>query len=34
MLQTQTANLPLHQRQRLHDDFLANEKDYLRLRDD
>lgn len=33
MLGTQTSNLPIEQQQRLHADFLANEQDYLRLRD-
>lgn len=33
MLSTQTANLPPEQRQRLHADFLANERAYLQMRD-
>jgi hypothetical protein len=33
MFQTQTTNLSPDQQQRLHPDFLANEQDYLRLRD-
>src|SRR5438132_5996289 len=33
MLQTQTANLPQDQQQRLHPDFLANEQAYLHMRD-
>lgn len=33
MLHTQTDNLPHDQRQRLHADFLANERAYLRMRD-
>ena len=32
MIQTQTANLPPDQQQRLHPEFLANEQDYLRMR--
>jgi hypothetical protein len=33
MFQTSSAHLPADQRQRLHDDFLADEQAYLRLRD-
>jgi len=33
MLRTATSNLPPEQQQRLHADFLANEADYLRMRD-
>lgn len=33
MLRTHTSNLPLEQQRQLHADFLANEQDYLRLRD-
>jgi hypothetical protein len=33
MFRIQTANLPPEQQQRLHADFLANERDYLRMRD-
>src|SRR5260370_13771878 len=33
MLRTATTNLPPEQQRRLHPDFLANEADYLRLRD-
>lgn len=33
MTRLQSDRLPLDQRQRLHPDFLANEKDYLRMRD-
>jgi predicted aspartyl protease len=33
MMQPLTSKLPPEQRQRLHADFLANEQDYLRLRD-
>jgi predicted aspartyl protease len=33
MFLTQTSNLPADDRQRLHADFLANEQDYLRMRD-
>ena len=32
MLQIQTANLSREQQERLHPDFLANERDYLHLR--
>ena len=32
MLQNQTVNLPPHQQQRLHADFLANEQAYLQMR--
>jgi predicted aspartyl protease len=34
MLPTQTANLPPEQQQRIHEDFLANEQAYLRMRDE
>ncbi len=33
MLQIDTTNLPQEQRDRLHPDFLANEQEYLRMRD-
>ncbi len=33
VLQIQTANLPLEQQQKVHPDFLANEKAYLSMRD-
>ena len=33
MLRTATSNLPPEQQWRLHPDFLANEADYLRMRD-
>ena len=33
MLQSQTSNLPEHQRRQLHPNFLANEQAYLRMRD-
>jgi len=33
MLQNQTVNLPPHQQQHLHADFLANEQAYLQMRD-
>jgi hypothetical protein len=33
MLQTHTTNLPLDQRNRLHEDFLADEQAYLQMRD-
>jgi hypothetical protein len=33
VLQIQTANLPHDQQQHVHPDFLANEQDFLRMRD-
>jgi hypothetical protein len=33
MLQIETTNLPQEQQQRLHPDFLANERGYLHMRD-
>jgi hypothetical protein len=33
MFRTQTANLPPEQKQRLHADFIANERTYLQMRD-